>query len=77
MPQPSGNQSVPEVPAEFGANEWLVEEMHEQYVKDPASVDPAWASYFESHAISTLNGATTSSAPAPAVTPAVNGAAPA
>nr|WP_206516052.1 multifunctional oxoglutarate decarboxylase/oxoglutarate dehydrogenase thiamine pyrophosphate-binding subunit/dihydrolipoyllysine-residue succinyltransferase subunit [Nocardioides pantholopis] len=31
---------------DFGANEWLVEEMHDRYRKDPASVDPAWATYF-------------------------------
>ncbi|MGL5809502.1 MAG: 2-oxoglutarate dehydrogenase E1 subunit family protein, partial [Nocardioides sp.] len=31
---------------DFGANEWLVEEMHERYLKDPAGVDPAWAAYF-------------------------------
>ncbi len=39
------------IPAEFGANEWLVEEMYDQYVKDPTSVDPAWAAFF------TTNGA--------------------
>ena len=27
-------------PSDFGANEWLVEEMREQYQADPASVDP-------------------------------------
>ncbi|MEY2916276.1 MAG: hypothetical protein RL454_1205, partial [Actinomycetota bacterium] len=27
---------------EFGANEWLVEEMYEQYKKDPNSVDASW-----------------------------------
>ncbi|MGI8901087.1 MAG: 2-oxo acid dehydrogenase subunit E2, partial [Nocardioides sp.] len=33
--------------AAFGDNEWLVEEMFEQYQKDPASVDKAWWDYFE------------------------------
>ncbi len=49
MPQSSSKQSSassPEVPDDFGANEWLVEEMHEQYEKDPSSVDPRWVSYF-------------------------------
>ena len=34
--------------AAFGANEWLVDEMHESYLEDPKSVDPAWKTYFES-----------------------------
>ena len=47
MPQ-SGNPSTtsPAIPEEFGANEWLVEEMHDRYQKDPNSVDPTWAAYF-------------------------------
>ncbi|WKN47350.1 multifunctional oxoglutarate decarboxylase/oxoglutarate dehydrogenase thiamine pyrophosphate-binding subunit/dihydrolipoyllysine-residue succinyltransferase subunit [Nocardioides sp. Arc9.136] len=53
MPQSSGNHSserssVSEPPADFGANEWLVEEMHEQYKRDPGSVDPMWVKYFTS-----------------------------
>lgn len=32
--------------AAFGANEWLVEEMHERWQKDPDSVDQAWVEYF-------------------------------
>ncbi|RPA65125.1 multifunctional oxoglutarate decarboxylase/oxoglutarate dehydrogenase thiamine pyrophosphate-binding subunit/dihydrolipoyllysine-residue succinyltransferase subunit [Gordonia oryzae] len=27
---------------DFGQNEWLVEEMYQQYQKDPNSVDPSW-----------------------------------
>ena len=33
--------------ADFGANEWLAEEMREQFDEDPGSVDPAWRRYFE------------------------------
>ncbi|MGD8199586.1 multifunctional oxoglutarate decarboxylase/oxoglutarate dehydrogenase thiamine pyrophosphate-binding subunit/dihydrolipoyllysine-residue succinyltransferase subunit [Ornithinimicrobium sp. W1679] len=33
--------------ADFGANEWLVEEKREQFDQDPGSVDPAWRRYFE------------------------------
>ena len=56
MSQTSGPQS-PSEPAQspspdFGANEWLVDEMFEQYQKDPGSVSPEWAKYFKS------NGAT-------------------
>jgi 2-oxoglutarate decarboxylase len=32
--------------AGFGANEWLVDEMYQQYLKDPASVDKAWWDFF-------------------------------
>jgi 2-oxoglutarate decarboxylase len=32
--------------AEFGPNEWLVEEMYEQFLADPSSVDPAWHDFF-------------------------------
>ena len=35
--------------AEFGANEWLVDELYEQYQKDPSSVDPAWWEFFEGY----------------------------
>ncbi len=31
---------------DFGANDWLIEELFEQYQSDPASVDPTWAAYF-------------------------------
>ncbi len=33
----------------FGANEWLVDEMYEQYQKDPNSVDPAWWDFFKNY----------------------------
>ncbi|WP_298748855.1 multifunctional oxoglutarate decarboxylase/oxoglutarate dehydrogenase thiamine pyrophosphate-binding subunit/dihydrolipoyllysine-residue succinyltransferase subunit [uncultured Serinicoccus sp.] len=32
---------------DFGANEWLVEEMREQFDQDPGSVEPSWRRYFE------------------------------
>jgi multifunctional 2-oxoglutarate metabolism enzyme len=32
---------------DFGANEWLVDEMYERYQQDPASVDEAWRNLFE------------------------------
>ncbi|GAA2124116.1 multifunctional oxoglutarate decarboxylase/oxoglutarate dehydrogenase thiamine pyrophosphate-binding subunit/dihydrolipoyllysine-residue succinyltransferase subunit [Nocardioides bigeumensis] len=34
---------------DLGANEWLVEEMKEQYDADPGSVGPEWKKYFESN----------------------------
>ena len=42
----SGNDSSVAPSSDLGANEWLVEEMQEQYDKDPASVAPEWAAYF-------------------------------
>ncbi|RYV50160.1 multifunctional oxoglutarate decarboxylase/oxoglutarate dehydrogenase thiamine pyrophosphate-binding subunit/dihydrolipoyllysine-residue succinyltransferase subunit [Pengzhenrongella frigida] len=35
--------------AEFGANEWLVDELYEQYIKDKNSVDPAWWEFFQDY----------------------------
>ncbi len=52
MPQSSGSQSTHSSSAgppadDFGANEWLVEEMYEQYKKDPGSVDATWVTFFK------------------------------
>ena len=33
----------------FGANQWLVEDMYENYLADPASVDPAWHDFFHDY----------------------------
>ena len=30
----------------FGPNEWLVDEIYQQYLKDKNSVDPAWWDFF-------------------------------
>ena len=32
--------------ASFGPNEWLVDEIYQQYLTDPSSVDPAWWDFF-------------------------------
>ena len=32
--------------AGFGANSWLVEEMYEQFVRDPSSVSDSWQEFF-------------------------------
>ena len=39
----SGNSAFGD---QFGANEWLANEMYENYLEDPASVDPAWHAFF-------------------------------
>src|SRR4051812_50205220 len=48
--------------AEFGPNEWLVDELHQQYLADKNSVDPAWWEFFADYQPSdTPNGQTQSS----------------
>jgi 2-oxoglutarate decarboxylase len=34
---------------DFGANEWLVEEMYERYLADPNAVDAAWHDFFDDY----------------------------
>jgi multifunctional 2-oxoglutarate metabolism enzyme len=68
VPQSPGSQSEVST-ADFGANEWLVEEMYDQYQRDPGSVDPSWVTYFQANGKG-ANGATAAApaeaAPAPA-----------
>ena len=42
---------------EFGANEWLVDEMYEQYQRDPNSVDKVWWDFFANKSPGGANGA--------------------
>ncbi|MGW0190263.1 2-oxoglutarate dehydrogenase E1 subunit family protein, partial [Streptomyces sp. NPDC003362] len=46
--------------AAFGANEWLVDEIYQQYLQDPNSVDRAWWDFFADY----KPGAAGASAPA-------------
>ncbi|WEK13854.1 MAG: multifunctional oxoglutarate decarboxylase/oxoglutarate dehydrogenase thiamine pyrophosphate-binding subunit/dihydrolipoyllysine-residue succinyltransferase subunit [Candidatus Microbacterium phytovorans] len=59
---------------EFGANEWLVAEMYEQYTKDRNSVDQAWWPILESYRPDAEDAAPAApaeaAAPAPTATPA-------
>ncbi len=50
------NDNVPS--ADLGANEWLVEEMRDQYDADPGSVGPEWKRYFESNGSPAATSAT-------------------
>ncbi|MEO8329478.1 MAG: 2-oxo acid dehydrogenase subunit E2, partial [Candidatus Nanopelagicales bacterium] len=61
---------------EFGPNQWLVDELYQQYLTDPGSVDPAWHGFFEDYRPSDLAAVSTTSAP-PVSTPAGTDAAPA
>src|ERR1700691_6044614 len=49
-PDPGLNQ------ADFGANEWLVEELYQRYLADPGSVDRAWWSFFADYQPTLTNG---------------------
>ncbi|HWJ53841.1 MAG TPA: multifunctional oxoglutarate decarboxylase/oxoglutarate dehydrogenase thiamine pyrophosphate-binding subunit/dihydrolipoyllysine-residue succinyltransferase subunit, partial [Propionibacteriaceae bacterium] len=68
MPDQSASNALED---DFGANDWLLDEMYEQYRTDPGSVDPSWAAYFESHgAPGEGNGQGAQSAPASTGQPA-------
>ena len=41
-----GNVVGTDAAKEFGANEWLVDEMYERFLADPQSVDKAWWDFF-------------------------------
>ncbi|MBA3490103.1 MAG: 2-oxo acid dehydrogenase subunit E2, partial [Longispora sp.] len=59
--------------ADFGPNEWIVEDMYQKYLADPASVDPAWHNFFADYKPgSTATGTESTVKPVPTtVTPAV------
>src|SRR5215471_4690836 len=74
--------------ADFGANEWLVDELYQRYLADPGSVDRAWWSFFADYRPTRGNGtgphpampesgsAATLVAPPPAPPPIAPGAVP-
>jgi 2-oxoglutarate dehydrogenase E1 component len=66
--------------ADFGPNEWIVEDMYQRYLADPASVDPAWHDFFADYkpALDQPTAATTPPTQPPAAPPgpgAANGTA--
>ena len=52
----------------FGPNEWLVDEMYEKFLADPASVDLAWHEFFADYS----KAAPVTKAPAPTLAPLAN-----
>jgi 2-oxoglutarate dehydrogenase E1 component len=59
---------------DFGTNQWLVEEMYDQYQEDPKSVDASWVTFFENGNTPSGNGqpaagTTTKAEPAKAEAP--------
>jgi len=52
--------------ADFGPNEWLVDELYERYLADPGSVDKAWWSFFADYR--PVRGSVNGTGPQPVVT---------
>ncbi|MER7399587.1 hypothetical protein ABT381_29220, partial [Streptomyces sp. NPDC000151] len=67
--------------AGFGANEWLVDEIYQQYLQDPNSVDRAWWDFFADYKpgapVTSGTPADEAKPAAPATPPAKPAAAPA
>lgn len=61
--QEAGSGSNPA--AAFGPNEWLVDEIYQQYLQDPNSVDRAWWDFFADYKPGT-SGTADKPVPAPA-----------
>ncbi|MFI6521746.1 multifunctional oxoglutarate decarboxylase/oxoglutarate dehydrogenase thiamine pyrophosphate-binding subunit/dihydrolipoyllysine-residue succinyltransferase subunit [Spirillospora sp. NPDC050679] len=53
---------------DFGANEWLVDELYQKYLEDPNSVDEAWWNFFADYQPGSRPAATTASPEAPQAT---------
>ncbi|WP_460749179.1 multifunctional oxoglutarate decarboxylase/oxoglutarate dehydrogenase thiamine pyrophosphate-binding subunit/dihydrolipoyllysine-residue succinyltransferase subunit [Myceligenerans cantabricum] len=74
MSPKAGSESISVASSSFGANEWLVDELYQQYLKDKNTVDPAWWEFFEDYTPSQDNGrkttGTETQAAAPAAAPA-------
>src|SRR5581483_8443638 len=65
-PVPGGpNHGAAHTAAEFGPNEWLVDEIYQQYLRDPASVDKAWWDFFADYQPSDVSAADATATPAP------------
>ncbi len=43
------SEAISDASSVFGANEWLVDELYEQYLQDKNAVDPAWWDFFEDY----------------------------
>src|SRR4051812_15378863 len=67
--QVSTQQTSHENPlADFGPNEWIVDEMYQRYMADPASVDPAWHDFFADYKPAMASGSIVTPAEATAAT---------
>ena len=73
--QSTDSESTPTL-ASFGANAWLVEDMYERYLADPASVDAAWHDFFDDYRPTNVAVQAPPAAPKPAAAPATTPTAP-
>ncbi|MGJ6979399.1 multifunctional oxoglutarate decarboxylase/oxoglutarate dehydrogenase thiamine pyrophosphate-binding subunit/dihydrolipoyllysine-residue succinyltransferase subunit [Aestuariimicrobium soli] len=69
MVAPSTSNSMSHDPAsDFGANDWLIEELRETYQTNPDELDPSWRAYFDGEAgraAAPTQSVTTTATPAP------------
>src|SRR5580692_4861255 len=74
--QPGGSAEPGVAPgsADFGPNEWLVDELYQRYLDDPGSVDKAWWSFFADYR--PFRGSGNGTGPQPVLTEAAAAAAP-
>jgi len=63
------SQDTPNSP-DFGTNQWLVEDMYEQFQADPSSVDASWAEFFRNGGAPSGSNGTTPAASTTTTAPA-------
>jgi 2-oxoglutarate dehydrogenase N-terminus len=57
QPDESAEPGATPANADFGPNEWLVDELYQRYLTDPGSVDKAWWSFFADYRpVRSVNG---------------------
>src|SRR4051812_24843281 len=49
QPKPTSSPTAAKAPGGFGPNEWLVDELYQQYLADKDSVDAAWWDFFKDY----------------------------
>jgi 2-oxoglutarate dehydrogenase E1 component len=59
----------------FGANDWLVDELYQQFLEDKQSVDPAWWDFFADYSPADHSPHASATKPAAPVAPAAAAAA--
>ncbi|GAB2810241.1 multifunctional oxoglutarate decarboxylase/oxoglutarate dehydrogenase thiamine pyrophosphate-binding subunit/dihydrolipoyllysine-residue succinyltransferase subunit [Actinocorallia aurea] len=70
----SSESHTPADLSDFGANEWLVDELYQKYLEDPETVDKAWWSFFADYQpgakpAQPVNGAAAAAAPSTPAAP--------
>jgi multifunctional 2-oxoglutarate metabolism enzyme len=64
--EPQNTQQPGNGAGQFGANDWLIEEMRERYQADPSSVDASWVTFFQQSPAAVTTAATPAAPTAPA-----------